>query len=340
MLSTPWRLCLTATVYHRDGDPGELLTLPDADALDQHLLARYISAATRTVPNPRGYTPQDVHYWLHYLTVHLDPTGTLHVAVPARAKATDLVLHELWPLAGRTRVRTTDALLTTLTVLTPLPLLWTTPQPPAGAFAAAFAAALGCFALMAGVLATTTSSPKSPGNPFRTPQGRRDFAIGLSVALLTGPTTELTTGLMGGLLTFGLLTGLGQRPGTSLGARALLRRDALVGFAIGLGSGPGPGLMLERGRGLWFVNGRGLAFVLVIVLVFALLFGLGLGAQASRRYVVFLLCSRRRLPFRLGLFLDWAVTAGLLRYSGPAYQYRHRELQHWLRRHPQPPALS
>ncbi|MEV7892129.1 NACHT domain-containing protein, partial [Streptomyces sp. NPDC088357] len=60
VLSTPWRLCLTATVYHRDGNPAELLTFPDADALDRHLLARYIPAATRTAPNPRGYTPQDV----------------------------------------------------------------------------------------------------------------------------------------------------------------------------------------------------------------------------------------------------------------------------------------
>ena len=70
-LSTPWRLCLTATVYYRDGDPAELLTFPDADALDHHLLARYIPAATRTAPNPRGYTPQDVHRWLHHLTTHL-----------------------------------------------------------------------------------------------------------------------------------------------------------------------------------------------------------------------------------------------------------------------------
>ena len=58
--------------------------------------------------------------------------------------------------------------------------------------------------------------------------------------------------------------------------------------------------------------------------------GLAVGARATWRYAVFLLCSRR-LPFSLGLFLDWAVTAGLIRYSGPAYQYCHRELQHWLR---------
>ncbi|MET8808631.1 hypothetical protein [Streptomyces sp. NPDC004546] len=54
---------------------------------------------------------------------------------------------------------------------------------------------------------------------------------------------------------------------------------------------------------------------------------------------MFLLCSRRRLPLRLGPFLDWAVTARLMRYSGPAYQYRHRELQHWLREHPSPPPV-
>ncbi|MEU9625020.1 MULTISPECIES: hypothetical protein [unclassified Streptomyces] len=55
---------------------------------------------------------------------------------------------------------------------------------------------------------------------------------------------------------------------------------------------------------------------------------------AARRYGVFLLCSRGKLPFRLGVFLDWAVTAGLLRYNGPGYQFRHRELQQWLTQHP------
>jgi hypothetical protein len=49
-------------------------------------------------------------------------------------------------------------------------------------------------------------------------------------------------------------------------------------------------------------------------------------------------CPHNIGGFRLGLFLDWAVTAGLMHYSGLAYQYRHRELQHWLRQHPQPPS--
>ncbi|MBN0048188.1 hypothetical protein JS756_29580 [Streptomyces actuosus] len=96
-LSTPWRLCLTATVWHHDGNPAELFTLPSPVALDRHLLARYIPATTRTGHNPRDYSPQDVHRWLHHLTTHLDPTGTLPTTTPAGAEATDLLLHELWP---------------------------------------------------------------------------------------------------------------------------------------------------------------------------------------------------------------------------------------------------
>jgi hypothetical protein len=37
-----------------------------------------------------------------------------------------------------------------------------------------------------------------------------------------------------------------------------------------------------------------------------------------------------QLPIRLGAFLDWAYGAGLLRLSGIAIQFRHREFQEWL----------
>lgn len=338
VLSTPWRLCLTATVYHRDGDPAELLILPDADTLDRHLLARYIPAATRTAPNPRGYTAEDVHRWLHHLTTHLDPTGALPTTTPAGAEATDLVLHELWPLAGRTRVRTTDALLTTLTTLTTLPLVWIAPQQ----LTAPLATLIGSFAILSGVTATASRSPATAANPPWTRQGRRKLGYGLAfwlafwlvVGLVAGILLNLTIGLILGIafgLTFGLTHGLTREPSANLGARAIIRSDALVGLALGFLFGIAAGLM----SGIPF----GLAAGLISGLGAGLGIGLAGGAGASRRYAVFLLCSRRHLPFRLGLFLDWAVTAGLMRYSGPAYQYRHRELQHWLRQHPQPPHL-
>lgn len=50
-------------------------------------------------------------------------------------------------------------------------------------------------------------------------------------------------------------------------------------------------------------------------------------AGAWRRYLATLLCTRGRLPWRLGRVLAWAADAGLLRVAGNAYQFRHRELQ-------------
>ena len=330
MLSTPWRLCLTATVYYHDGDPGELLTLPGANALDGHLLARYIPAATRTAPNPHAYTPQDVHLWLHRLTTHLDPTGTLPTTAPQGSEATDLVLHELWPLAGRTRVRATDVLLTALAVAA-LPFAWFALHLGLVALAIAISAVPAAFF---GSCAITAGRPNSLVNPFRTAQRRRKLAVWIAVGLAVWIAAGFRAGLMvGGAFAqwVGLSFGLARRPAADLGARAAIRNDALAGIAAGIALGLSAGTV----TGLWL----GLSPGLVVGIETGIGTGLTTGRRASPRYAVFLLCSRRRLPFRLGLFLDWAVTAGLMRYSGPAYQYRHREFQHWLRQHPQPPSV-
>ncbi|MCC3776136.1 hypothetical protein [Streptomyces sp. UNOB3_S3] len=58
LLSTPWRLCLVATVYHTSGDPSELLDHPTSEGLDAHLLARFVPASAP--PHPE-YTPEQVH---------------------------------------------------------------------------------------------------------------------------------------------------------------------------------------------------------------------------------------------------------------------------------------
>jgi hypothetical protein len=60
--------------------------------------------------------------------------------------------------------------------------------------------------------------------------------------------------------------------------------------------------------------------------------GLGNGSSAWFRYylAVLLNAARRSGPLRFAGFLDWAHDAGLLRTSGTAYQFRHRQLQDWL----------
>jgi hypothetical protein len=58
--------------------------------------------------------------------------------------------------------------------------------------------------------------------------------------------------------------------------------------------------------------------------------------QAVFRHHVGLLTAAAHdlLPWRAGRFLDWAAAIGLLRLSGAAYQFRHRELFEWLLRDP------
>jgi hypothetical protein len=81
----------------------------------------------------------------------------------------------------------------------------------------------------------------------------------------------------------------------------------------------------------------GLAFGVTFGLTGGVAFGLCTAFCAGRRYLVFLcVCRGRLLPWRLGAFLHWSYGAGLLRISGIAYQFRHRELQDWLTANPAP----
>ncbi|WP_405681831.1 NACHT domain-containing protein [Streptomyces sp. NBC_00057] len=454
-LSTPWRLCLTATVYHRDGNPSELLRHTDGHDLDQHLLARYVPSATANTPNPHRYRPEDVHRWLHHLTGHLAGTTT-------GAPATDITLHHLWTLAGTTRVRIVDLLLTTLVLAPVLALVFVirgigsddtsqvtafamctafasiiafrpTPRPNRlritrgtlqGGFTARFWAGFKTwFAVgFATGVVMQLSFADGESHVFEETLGYAlDFlheypipirmGIAIGIGIVVGLIGGIMTGLMGGFATgfkawfrawlalgimsgivnaintwpvdghflglldlrMGLFTGLilglvggfiggfvnglKGEPTTVTTPRAIIRDDMGYGLLIGLiaglmavlliqlvgGDGNTDGLMSELIYRIMdviqlvnvYVVGPmdGLAGKIMVGLVVVLAGGF---AAAARRYGVFLLCSRGKLPFRLGVFLDWAVTAGLLRYSGPGYQFRHRELQQWLTAHPHP----
>lgn len=91
----------------------------------------------------------------------------------------------------------------------------------------------------------------------------------------------------------------------------------------------------------------GLTFGPASALTFGLAAGLALGfavelagGPTGVRYGLLLICTRGRLPWFLGRFLDWCYSANLIRVSGIAYQFRHRELQDYLaaRPHPTPAA--
>jgi hypothetical protein len=103
-----------------------------------------------------------------------------------------------------------------------------------------------------------------------------------------------------------------------------LAPSLIVGVVGGLLTGLAAGLALGMPAGLGF----GLAG--------ALAFGIPLGLAVWVRYVIGCWLARRRrmLPRRVGQFLDWSYKANLLRMSGTATQFRHRELQNLLVPHP------
>lgn len=105
-----------------------------------------------------------------------------------------------------------------------------------------------------------------------------------------------------------------------------LRGDLVAGLLSSLAFSPTVGIAAGVAMGPWFGVGLSLAALAAVVVV----------ADAWMRYVALLLCTRGRLPWRLAAFMDWSYHAGLLRISGTAYQFRHRELQDWLAAHSTP----
>jgi hypothetical protein len=59
-------------------------------------------------------------------------------------------------------------------------------------------------------------------------------------------------------------------------------------------------------------------------------------AAASVRFLFasILLSQRKKFPLRPTPFLRWAHSAGLLRVTGGAYQFRHDTYRAWLTQHP------
>ncbi|WP_159403814.1 NACHT domain-containing protein [Streptomyces sp. NRRL S-646] len=371
-LNTPWRLNLAVTAYeerHPDTltyphDPAFLLTLASSSAVRDHLLDRYVPAASRQHPtHPGRYPSEQAHHWLAAVATHL-ATGTA-----ATGPTTDIVLHQLWPIAGPRRVRTADALLTTLLlfvctafVVTQLPI-----DSSLGQLFLVGGTAHSAFSTVWQASRPTVPDPKSlqlhqlRGRAQRAQIARElvrglvsgllaGLAVGLTLALLVFLTVEPVLAL-GALLASALLARrafglagelvapLNDAPPTE--PRRALRDDVRVGLTVGFAVG------LVTGLAFWLTLTAVAALTVGAAHAFTLGVGLGLGltlgltfglrmAGASRRYMVFLCCARGQLPWRLGAFLHWAYGTGMLRISGMAYQFRHRELQDWLATHPVP----
>ena len=279
-LSTPWRLDLATTVYeHRSAqgqysrDPAELSApaLDSEEKIRDHLLSLLISSAV----DARGgrYSAKQVHQWLATLARYLEQ-NTPSSAPEGRSldgrdlPGADLVLHELWPLAG--------ARLPRAVALVPGVLAWAGLTAylafPASSFSFGGVTGTSCVAFCALLLTYMSWTRIWPdvvnlnGRQLFTRIGRRRFLIALAlylsaglfgrfgIALLLGPATDLldwlTFGLALGLivgLPTGLVYGLALKDYTPADPQDGLRSTIKSNLAMGLTVGPAAGLALGRG---------------------------------------------------------------------------------------------
>ncbi|WP_211280206.1 NACHT domain-containing protein, partial [Streptomyces lushanensis] len=336
-LSTPWRLTVALAVYderHLDRgwvrDPVDLLgpALRTPEQIRDHLLNLFILAASSAGGTTAPYTQPQVRTWLTVLARHLHAnTVSAREVAGRRLSGTDLVLHELWPLAGR-RARTVHVLLTiTVWAIADLPAVL---LDDLGVYARNVT-----FMVLAGLLVGIPPWPV-PSRLERatagTPAGRHQLVNGLVGGLfwgglvvvadlgdVVGPAIGLAygsvLGLAGGAMVGAGLAGVlsdapevrGSRGNAS--PRGVVRDDLVTGFATGLVVG------LGFVPFYWFALDPVLA--LGAVLVFMLLFGLGGGRALALLYNRLFRCGYRGALD--SLFRPWRAFGLLFRTgAGPA----------------------
>ncbi|GAA3901994.1 hypothetical protein GCM10023084_63110 [Streptomyces lacrimifluminis] len=357
ILATPWWLFLVKAVYHRRGDPSELFAHSTAPALKDHLLSLFIPAVVDLRPSP--YHAERVQGWLTMIACHLRD------GLPA-GESVDIHQPRLWPIAGVDRVRHTDAVAAALVYLAlVLPLVFLRERPESWLIATAGLGALavawdvsrqgGDFPMCAPwgrVFSTTTLNLVIDivpvglvlgglGGLAAIPVGWLANALSLDSIVSVLPALAMLWSVLLGLL---LVRGVGTThtftgtypPDVNTAVRwhHVLRGDLLYGCFTIVVAG------LSMAVAWWALSFSDVMALSSMPALDALTLGL-IGAAlrwvvdfgGGRRYLVFLLCLRGRLPYRLGRFLRWSHKGGLLRTSGGAYQFRHREFQQWLAQH-------
>lgn len=366
VLSSPWRLFLAATAYQDQGsDPDELIRLPATD-VGRYLIGQLIPAVTHRTPRPRGdhYRPPDVHTWLVTLARHLTQTSN---DPKLRWSPTDLRLERLWVIAGQKSVQRLAALACCALLGAAFGIsgiAWA--QSHRHWYPNSAAAWTGLIAVLGVVALSTVFSFSTADTPlnrlelrFATPTSRKRLmgalAGGLATGVVYGVGIVAVTALKGSLaigkvgaleyglvlgVIVGLTNGLGRNSSVASQPTSVMRQNITYALTVGLGTWfvtSFVAFIIYRNiyKNLAVLSGGTAAtveFVLALGLGLAIWTGLVVGMASWIRYLIGCALARRKgeLPPRVGQFFDWAYRAGLLRMSGTAVQFRHRELQAWL----------
>lgn len=333
-LCTPWQLNLAFTVYEA-GDPGGLLRYEQGDDPHADLLDKYVPTL---IEEHAPYKPHEVVGWLRTLAVYLE-TNAVGRSVDGRPlSGSDVLLTDLWPLGGVNRVLYLDYFVRAICgVLVAAPFVAT------GFFSSVGAFERGFFALALSVVFVSGRVRAWPS--------ARAFDLSRLHDLRRLGVLALVSVALG----LGWWWWFGRRHTALVGSSAVAVLALATVFAAVIRSAPSQNTARPRaairastGYGLLsgFVAGLAVAFllaagteltssalgwlVLSVVAVLATLLAAIVLTPVWRRYLILLLTTRGRLPWRLAGFLDWTVQVGAMRTAGPAYQFRQLDLQQHL----------
>ena len=336
---TPWRLSIATTAVDAGQiAPADLINFESLQKFDDDLLARFIPASLALASARRGkklrFTVVQYRLWLATLAndAFKEPN-----AAHASGK---LVISQLWPIAGRHRVRMLHGFVSVIGGA----LL--------GVNGAEFASgsigflSAGIYALTGAGLGVWAAIDPAPSPSRLSLRGLRSWrSIGICSALAAGegllnslgggPAVGVTVGLLcltAGVIVTGFRGGIGKTPRPTDKIHDDLIFGVGLGLVIGLASGlPGGftgGLIYELGvkKAIGYVPSVFVALLIGIVC------GVAIGARSWLRYMC--ACAiwvcRRILPFRLAGFLQEAYEVDVLRAAGGAYDFRHDNLGGWL----------
>jgi hypothetical protein len=296
--------------------------------VERSLLGGYVPAAVRLHAAGTSYTEKRVERWLTSLAIGLRDRGA------NLQSATDIRSFDWW-LTGRT-TGTAQAQRLAALVLAAAPYFYLTISAPKSAFGLVILSVLFAFLPITFLLTYI---------PMLGPRLRLEFGLGRAMAQLVAVSCVLILFIWSGALSIPYLISMKAEPlaGLIIGIlfialpillgvafynmvmRSQLRTPAklivsMYLFAFGIG--------LELGFSGAVIARHDFSFAFKFALVSG--FASTLPIWSRYHFPAFLSVFRGNSPLRFNAFLEWAVPAGLLRVSGVAYQFRHRQLQDWL----------
>lgn len=340
-LSNPLMVWLARHAYTDPATrPAELLTLADRAAIERHLLDAIIPARYARRAGP---TAAEAGRWLSFLAAHLVRTGT-H----------DLAWWQLDAALGTKRIHRLAIAMLALTVGLITGLLVLPSGQPWEALGGALTLGLGTALGARWRLARREADgPASLGDRRRGLLRHviqvfvEGYAVVVGFFMLLVPVFELLSELtvplsvaLGRMAVFGsgvglviggimaIVVGL-QRSTTGVRAttpQSALRDDGLALLSYSVSAGAVIGLIMALATG-WWSSRFSVMMSLNSALVAASMAAFGRPASGWYTLAHLALAVRGKLPWRLMRFCADAHELGILRQSGPVYQFRHAMLR-------------